>query len=1247
MTAMTKTSSAHRPLARIGILLAALISLCTASPAWASIEISYLYDVGSSTAAPTNQLISTVYSNQDSDGDGLTDARELTLGTNRFKVDSDGDGLSDSIEVEADPITGRASNTDPNQADTDGDGIVDGLEDANHNGMVDAGESDPTFNYQIGFTAQSAEITNPYVALQVGTIKNYQGFGTLTGYGRWMKGLRIESVNATNEDPVSCLVVELRGSGVNPDPAQETTWQHLWLAQDASGNVRLVKVTGSAGTTVLYGRNKAVRWMPAAPRMEEVFAGIGSESETLKDINIEMTTSNGTKYPGCLKTKWTDGATPHTRYYARYKGLVREEWGSPATGWEFSSYTGTAVNFFKSPSLSLFNMGGPEISALPTGGTGANVKIQHCIGQTVMSTYNLLPNQAHAEAGFWFAREGIVQTDSDSDGIPNWMEDKNQNGNLDAGETDPFNRDSDGDGIQDGTELGLTVNDIGPDTDRSIFQPDLDPSVTTDPTRADTDDDGLSDGREDANHDGRTLIWQGETDPALSDRAYATKSEILTNPFVWAVAQSKLIYTGYGALAGSSRAIYEVGTEVVSQTRCKRIRLEETSGSTTITVREVWLAQDVNGAVWLHREMIRTSGGMEVSTDYAGVPVLWMPADPIVGQVFGLRGNESFKVIATGVDLGPLSTGLGPYSGVLQLLYTIGDTTRALYIAPGTGIVKESIPNATESNPNATKGWELSKTLGYPFALSGFQEVTAITPGTGGSSTQTAVAAFGSGGSSSSQKFRLTSTLGQTAIGVSQNPMASKESGKPEVEMLGFWYVAMNVNQGDGDTDHDGLRDLDEDRYGTSRISADTDVDGLSDAWEVLYGLDPNDKNGVNGAEGDPDGDGVTNIEESRKGTNPRDTYNGIIKVNRLAAGSNDGNTWPNACKTLQDALTRAKPGDQIWVAAGTYRPDEVVINGQIVASNNPAATFSLLDGVEIYGGFAGGETERSQRSQGTNITTLTGVLDNEFSSTHVVTANGVGASAVLDGFVITGGKADAIAPFPDDSGAGLLVDGGSPQISHCLIRGNSAQYGGGVALSLANPKFTNCIFEENRALEGGGMVVADQSSVSLVQCCFRRNTAKRGGALSLTYSTVSARFVTIAKNGTVSGDIITEKGGGIHVFDSSHLTLANSIVWGNSAVAGSGYELALSLYSVVNVDHSILASTATDNDGTSHVTSANLVDSDPLLMDDGLHIQGGSPAIDAASMPLAPAEPSLGPDLDGDQRPTSWRDIGADEYHP
>lgn len=71
----------------------------------------------------------------DPDNDRLNDQLERELSTNRHIPDSDGDGVSDGIE--------HLYNTVPTVRDTDGDGLIDGIEDANWNGRIDSGETDP------------------------------------------------------------------------------------------------------------------------------------------------------------------------------------------------------------------------------------------------------------------------------------------------------------------------------------------------------------------------------------------------------------------------------------------------------------------------------------------------------------------------------------------------------------------------------------------------------------------------------------------------------------------------------------------------------------------------------------------------------------------------------------------------------------------------------------------------------------------------------------------------------------------------------------------------------------------------------------------------------------------------------------------------------------------------------------------------------------------------------------------------
>jgi hypothetical protein len=81
--------------------------------------------------------------NADTDGDGIQDGTELGITDPVPDPDGQGPLLGTDTNVfipDADPT----NTTDPLNKDSDDDGAWDGTEDANHNGMVDTGETDPT-----------------------------------------------------------------------------------------------------------------------------------------------------------------------------------------------------------------------------------------------------------------------------------------------------------------------------------------------------------------------------------------------------------------------------------------------------------------------------------------------------------------------------------------------------------------------------------------------------------------------------------------------------------------------------------------------------------------------------------------------------------------------------------------------------------------------------------------------------------------------------------------------------------------------------------------------------------------------------------------------------------------------------------------------------------------------------------------------------------------------------------------------
>jgi hypothetical protein len=123
------------------------------------------------------------------------------------------------------------------------------------------------------------------------------------------------------------------------------------------------------------------------------------------------------------------------------------------------------------------------------------------------------------------------------------------------------------------------------------------------------------------------------------------------------------------------------------------------------------------------------------------------------------------------------------------------------------------------------------------------------------------------------------------------------------------------------DTDRDGLLDGEEISLGTSPHYVDTDRDGLPDDWEILHGLNPLVASGIDGASGDPDGDGLSNIDEYRNNTNPS-----------TGGWDTDGDGVSDAAEVLQGSDPSNGSDEGTAIDAGQFRELDFNIGGDYAA---------------------------------------------------------------------------------------------------------------------------------------------------------------------------------------------------------------------------------------------------------------------------------------------------------------------------
>ena len=207
---------------------------------------------------------------------------------------------------------------------------------------------------------------------------------------------------------------------------------------------------------------------------------------------------------------------------------------------------------------------------------------------------------------------------------------------------------------------------------------------------------------------------------------------------------------------------------------------------------------------------------------------------------------------------------------------------------------------------------------------------------------------------------------------------------------------------------------------------------------------------------------------------------------------------------TIQSAMEAANQnGDEIAVGPGIYH-ENINFQGKSVnlySTNGTALTF--IDGQGVGGNLVSFVTEEDE-------------------------------NAILDGFTIRSGTDSAIN----------AIDA-SPTILNCRVLGNSSDKGAGLRVSGGSPRVTDCLFRENTATDRGGAIYCTNSSPSFLRVEVRLNTCTgtRGGGMSFDGGTVGLDTCVIEDNELNAAGNGNKSGGGIQASSSCNLSVTSTSI--------------------------------------------------------------------------------------------------------
>ena len=828
----------------------------------------------------------------DSDHDGLTTLQEFTKGTNPNLADTDSDGLNDGAETTTNPLL----------SDTDGDSIKDGAETSSNPLLIDSDNdgAPDAWELRVGTNPASATSFPPPFTAAIGVKFSSENapLNVLTPYQ--VTGL-VPQMNWNNT-----LVLSQWDAASIAGTTADITSPSAGVLKNSAGSSSLMTVTWAADATWSSGNSGGSNqdllngglWVNGDTPASVTFSSIPYASY---DVLVYV----GNTYQGAVGfTQLNDGSD---KYFSSASVKPQSEFIEPLVTTSTRPWRGNVIRYRN------------------VTGSSCNVKLYRTSGD---------------EVGLHAIQIVDSILDSDGDGMPDWFEVMNKlrpnfndaaldpdgeglsNLNEFTRGTDSNKADTDGDGLSDAVETNTGIYLSATNTGSNPLMADTDGDGLNDgaevtalpaalnPNLADSDGDGRSDGNELAQHrdplgfNSSTFLM-----PTVNGGTSKTYDWTLNFQLVWDHEHG---HTSDGEWGDTELAWIEV------QNREDR----PGGAATAFAIRRV-----AGSLTWL---FYSSAGGG-----------------------FSYPNQPSSDIWHSDWDVPPanLSTAMG-FSG-----YGRKDISQRLRL------------RAHATTTGSASAWNLTVSLfnidtNQTVSTQTFNGCTLAPHAHAGTATWTDA-------NDVSNQFYIDIQGGMSLYFLNSGSSASIEAQPAFANardtdrdgMPNAWETANSFNQNSAadaalDTDGDGLSNVREYLLGTNPRNADTDGDGAKDGVEVdarsnpllasskppfwnglpagINGEDFNG-NGISDAyemwlgrfdllgSADADGDGQTNSEEARAGTDPF-SASSYLWADMLRSGADLTLRWPRILNKVHqvqqsDTLTAwTLPSGSPVVAGNEYQ---------------------------------------------------------------------------------------------------------------------------------------------------------------------------------------------------------------------------------------------------------------------------------------------------------------------------------------